>query len=195
MRRLLLTALLAACLLAPAAARADSANKLLIDACRDEKVDGTYTQREFKKALDALPADSDQYTACREVIERARLAALSGRGRPKGNGGGSTGRGSSGGGGSTGGGGASSGTPAGGDPLTTASPKQRQAIEQAATAPKPVEVGGKLVTPVASGLGGLSGADSSLPAPLVALVALLAAGTLGAGGWWLWSRVLARRLG
>src|SRR4051794_31613965 len=77
MRRLL-TATLLLLLLLPAghALAADNPSDLLVDACRDEKVDGTYSQRTYKRALDQLPADSDQYTACRDVIERARLAAL-----------------------------------------------------------------------------------------------------------------------
>src|SRR4051812_49189611 len=80
MRRLL-TATFLLLLLLPAAhaLAADNASDLLVDACRDEKVDGTYSQRTYKRALDELPADSDQYTACRDVIERARLAALRSR--------------------------------------------------------------------------------------------------------------------
>jgi hypothetical protein len=80
MRRLL-TATFLLLLLLPAAHAfaADNASDLLVDACRDEKVDGTYSQRTYKRALDELPADSDQYTACRDVIERARLAALRSR--------------------------------------------------------------------------------------------------------------------
>jgi hypothetical protein len=195
MRRLL-TALLVLGLLAPVAARADSgASKLLIDACRDEKVDGHYTQAQYKKALEELPADSDQYTACREVIDRARLAALSGGAKKKGGGGGgSTGGGSTGssGGGSTG---ASAGSGGRADPLATASPKERKAIEQAGKSAKPVKVGGKLVEPGALGLGGLAGSDNSMPASLIALIALLGAAALGGGGWWLWSRVLSGRFG
>src|SRR4051794_9318376 len=94
MRRLL-TATLLLVLLLPAAhaLAADNPSDLLIDACRDEKVDGTYSQRTYKRALSELPADSDQYTACRDVINRARLAALDNRGK---SGGGSSGSGSSG---------------------------------------------------------------------------------------------------
>jgi hypothetical protein len=107
MRRLLTATLLLLLLLPAAHAIAgDNASDLLVDACRDEKVDGTYSQRTYKRALDELPADSDQYTACRDVIERARLAALrrsnsnSSPGTqsptPSGGGGGSTGGGSTG---------------------------------------------------------------------------------------------------
>src|SRR3954468_1527750 len=98
MRRLLIaTSLLLLLLPAAAAIAGDNAQDLLVDACRDEKVDGTYSQRTYKKALSQLPADSDQYTACRDVINRARLAALNNR-RQSG-GGGQTGGGGTGGGG------------------------------------------------------------------------------------------------
>src|SRR4051794_25154005 len=78
MRRLLTTLVILGCLAAPAAAQADgSITKLLRDACNDEHVDGHYTQAQYKKALDELATDSDEYTGCRDVLERARLAALS----------------------------------------------------------------------------------------------------------------------
>jgi hypothetical protein len=55
-----------------------------------------------------------------------------------------------------------------------------------------VDVGGQLVQPSAVDL---AAAGRDMPTPLVVLVALLAASALGVGGWWLWSRVLARRFG
>jgi hypothetical protein len=211
MRRLL-TALTILCLAAPAAAGADSGvNKLLRDACRDEHIDGTYTQAQYKQALEQLPADSDEYTGCREVLQRGRLAAL-GVGKRRsggsaGTGGGGT-TGSSGGSGPTGSSGSSgssgphrgsgssgSSSATKGDPLATATPKQRQAVAQAGKTAKAVDVGGQLVQPSAVGLGDLSAAGRDVPTPLIVLVALLAASALGVGGWWLWSRVLARRFG
>jgi hypothetical protein len=199
MRRLL-TALTILCLAVPAGASADAGvNKLLRDACRDEHIDGTYTQAQYKKALDQLPTDSDEYTGCREVLQRGRLAALA-AGKHRGSSGGATGGG--GGGGSTGssGGSGSSGstTPShasNADPLTSATPEQRKALAQVGNSAKPVDVGGELVQPGALGLGELSGASRGVPTPLIALICLLAASALGAGGWWLRSRVLARRLG
>jgi hypothetical protein len=211
MRRLL-TALTILCLAAPAAAGADSGvNRLLRDACRDEHIDGTYTQAQYKQALDQLPADSDEYTGCREVLQRGRLAAL-GAGKRRSGGSASTGgggsTGSSGGSGPTGSSGSSgsSGSHRGsgssgsssapkGDPLASATPKQRQALAQAGETAKAVDVGGQLVQPSAVGLGDLSAAGREVPTPLIVLVALLAASALGVGGWWLWSRVLARRFG
>src|SRR5919202_700716 len=107
MRRLL-TALAIACLAAPAVAHADSGvDKLLADACNDEHIDGHYTQAQYKKALEQLPTDADEYTACRDVLQRGRLAALGSGKKSNGGGGGSTGtpRGGGGGGGTPRGGG------------------------------------------------------------------------------------------
>ena len=206
MRRLLLVTLLLL-LVVPAAGAyaADNAEDLLVDACRDEKVDGTYSQRTYRRALDQLPADSDQYTACREVIDRARLAALTNRG-----GGGSArssqrdtsagapSTGSTGGGGSVPSPGTSttSGTgaqPSSGRRQQRTRSRQRHRETQAPTAttttapPEPV----KLLP--AGPVGDVSAVRSELPTSVVVLVvalgilALLAASMMG------WSRVVARR--
>jgi hypothetical protein len=204
MRRLL-TALIILCLAAPATAGAEGGvTKLLRDACGDEHIDGTYTQAEYKKALDALAADSDEYTACREVLQRGRLAALgAGKRRPTTNGGGGS-TGTGGGGGTTGGSGSaghgSTGSPSAApasnaDPLASATPEQRKALAQVGKSTKPVDVGGQLVQPGALGLGQLSSSGRDVPTPLIVIIGLLAAAALGVGGWWLWSRVLARRFG
>jgi hypothetical protein len=198
MRRLPIVILLALTLLAPAAAHADGgAQKLLIDACRDEKVDGTYTQAEYKKALEELPADSDEYTACRQVIQDARLAALSNRkskgGSPSGPSG--AGGGTAGGSGRGGSPGSSAGpAPAGADPLATATPAERKAIAKAGETGAPVQIAGKLVRPGDLGLGALSNSDRGMPPTLIAVLALLALAALAAGGHWLWTGVLARGL-
>jgi hypothetical protein len=202
MRRLL-TALTILCLAAPAAAGGDGGvNKLLRDACSDEHINGTYTQAEYKKALEQLPTDSDEYTGCREVLQRGRLAALGAGKRRNSN---SAGAGSStgGGGGTSGGSGAAgrgssgspSAAPSSADPLASATPEQRKALAQVGKSTKPVDVGGQLVQPGALGLGEMSSAGRDVPTPMIALICLLAATALGVGGWWLWSRVLARRFG
>jgi hypothetical protein len=201
MRRLL-TAIALACLIAPAAAHADSGvDRLLADACKDEHIDGHYTQAQYKKALDQLPTDADEYTACRDVLQRGRLAALGSGKKGSGGGGGTTGTGTgAGGGGSTSGGGGStgsSGSPAAPnpDPVASATPAQKKAIAQAGQSAKPVNVGGKLVQPGELGVGAISGSGHSVPTPLAALMVLLAAGALSGGGWFLWRRVLSRRFG
>jgi hypothetical protein len=207
MRRLLLATLLLL-LLVPAAGAyaADNAEDLLVDACRDEKVDGTYSQRTYRRALDQLPADSDQYTACREVIDRARLAALTNRGgggserssQPASNAGAPS-TGSTGGGGSvpdSGASAANSGTAAqpssGRRPQRTRTrEKRRETQAPTATTTAPAAEPVKLLP--AGPVGNVSAVRSELPASVVVLVvalcilALLAAFMIG------WSRVVARR--
>ena len=192
MLRTLTTLALLACLLTPTLARADGGSKLLIDACRDEKVDGKYSQKDYSKALSELSTDADQYSACRSVIERARLAALGGGGK----GGSGTGGGGVAGGGTGGGGDTGTAAAPTGDPLATATPEQRKALATAGQAGgKPVDLGGKLVTPGALGLGHLSGDGHSVPVPLIVLLSALGLSALGGGGRLLWSRVLSRRFG
>jgi hypothetical protein len=211
MRRLLLATLLLLLLMPAAGAVAgDRPQDLLIDACRDEKVDGTYSQRTYRRALDQLPADSDQYTACRDVINRARIAALNNRNQSGGGGGGGTTGSGGGGGGTTGSGGggnspSSSSTSSGGGgggstgsrsassdsakPATPAEQKQVQRATQSGAAP--VRIGGELVQPGA--VGRLSNGSRDLPTPMIALLAALAALIAAAAGVAGWNRVLARR--
>jgi hypothetical protein len=206
MRRLLTATLLLLLLLPAAHAFAgDNPSDLLVDACRDEKVDGTYSQKTYRRALDQLPADSDQYTACRDVINRARLAALDSRHGNSSGGGGSTQGGSPGGGGarggSTGGGGSSGGSTrssgSGGGSTDAApappTPAEQQAVQKAiTTGSSPVNVGGQLVRPGA--VGSLASDDRRIPSSVLDMLivlgicALVGAGVLG------WHRVLARRI-
>ena len=204
MRRLLTATLLLLLLLPAARAVAgDNPSDLLVDACRDEKVDGTYSQKTYRRALDQLPADSDQYTACRDVINRARLAALNSRRSSSGNGGGGGQTGSSGGG--SGGGGNSSGAGSGGSSRSGGSgggstnaapapptPAEQQAVAKAiTTGANPVNVGGQLVQPGA--VGALASDDRRIPTSLLALLVALAVCALAATGAVGWHRVLARR--
>ena len=200
MRRLLIATLLVLMALPAAALAADSPSDLLIDACRDEHVDGTYSQNTYRRALDQLPADSDEYTACREVIERARLAALKNR-ASSGNSGNSAPAPpapSSG----SGGGNSSSGSVA---PSTTApapsapSSNRRKARRKARQSEKPQTTtttqapATQPLLPVGP-VGNVTAPATKLPTPVVvllaalALVALLAVATIG------WNRVVARRL-
>ena len=206
MRRLSLLATLLLLLLVPAgtAVARDRPQDLLIDACRDEKVNGTYSQRTYRRALDQLPADSDQYTGCRDVIDRARLAALAERRNSNSNndGGGSNGSSGSGGGGggNSSGSGSSGGSGGGGEsrdessqPAGPTAAEQRAAQNAARAGAEPVRIGGQLLEPGAV----RQVADSSreLPTPLIVLLAVLAVCALAAAGAATWSRVNARRLG
>ena len=201
MRRLLTATLLLLLLLPAARAVAgDNPSDLLVDACRDEKVDGTYSQKTYRRALDQLPADSDQYTACRDVINRARLAALNSRRSSSGSGGGggqggSSGGGSGGGGNSGAGGGASRSSGSGGTKDAAPAPPtpaEQQAVRKAiTTGANPVNVGGQLVQPGA--VGALASDDRRIPTSLLALLVALAVCALAATGAVGWHRVLARR--
>ena len=66
-----------AALLAPSAALA-SWEDLLQQACGTKgQVTGTFTQAEYKEALANIPADADQYSNCRSILEAAQLEAAS----------------------------------------------------------------------------------------------------------------------
>jgi hypothetical protein len=210
MRRLLIATFLLLLLLPAGRALAgDNASDLLIDACRDEKVDGTYSQSTYRQALKQLPADSDQYTACRDVINRARLAALDRQSSNSGSGSSSTGSG--GGSGSSGGGGGGGGTTASGGGATgttklpscngckgsgtlldTATPDERKGVKDAErNGSRPVRIGGRLLTPGA--VGSLSSDSRTLPTSLIVLLAALGACLLALAGVTGWNRVRARR--
>ena len=196
MLRTLTTLALLAGLLLPTLARADGGSRLLIDACQDEKVDGKYSQKDYSQALSELSTDADQYSACRAVIERARLAALAGGGKGGSGSGGGGGGGAAAGATGGGGGGAGAAPIAGTDPLATATPAQRKALAAASHAGgKAVDLGGKLVTPGALGVGHLSGDGHKVPVPLIVLLSALGLFALGGGGRLLWSRVLTHRFG
>ena len=184
----------------PAPRRRD---KLLRDACGDEHIDGTYTQAEYKKALDAA-ADR-----LRRVHGLPRGAPARAPGRPRrrqapsaNNGGGGVRHG---GGGGTGGGSARAGHGSSGSasarrrapPTRWPAPRPSSARRspRSASRTKPVDVGGQLVQPGRPRPRRAVGVGRDVPTPLIALICLLAAAALGAGGWWLWSRVLARRFG
>src|SRR3954470_12555946 len=131
MRRLL--PLLIAVFLLPTAAAFASGGKVIRDCTDDGRLQGHYSQKDLRDALSSLPSDIDEYTDCRDVIRRAAFGGAGGSG-----GGGKGGSGGAGGGGGGGGefGGfgdpGSGGTGPGGgraDPVASASPAERRALE------------------------------------------------------------------
>ena len=155
-----LAALLAAVAACAAFAAPASANyeDLLLDACgRDGKVNGTYSQEDYRKALANIPADADQYSDCRAILRAAQLAAASGE---------------------------ETLTPsAAGEILASATPEEQAAIEEAVQSSdgSPVQVGDSVVSPASYGAGRQVAAGiSELPTPLKAALGLLAAGALAA---------------
>jgi hypothetical protein len=74
--RFVALAVLCGALLAPAGAQAAS-DPVLKD-CADGRIDGHYSQSQYKKALRNIPTDVDEYTDCRDLIRRAQLRDASG---------------------------------------------------------------------------------------------------------------------
>jgi hypothetical protein len=182
----------ALCVLLPTAAMA-SGRDVIRDCTDDEKFTKTYTQKEYRQALDQLSSDTDEYTNCRSVIRRAQLAAAADKGSGRRSGDGGSGSGGAGGGGAGTGGGATQG--AGGtqaqpgqpappqpDPGPTAA--ERRALDAARTSN---------IDP--SKLGTVPGVeqDSDLPTAVVALLVALGLAALGLGAARLRSLVLERR--
>lgn len=179
MRRVVLPTILA-CLLLPAAAFG-SGHSVIKDCTDNGTIDSYHSQADYKSALSNIPSDIDQYTNCRDVINAARRRDANKP--PPGSGGG--GGGSGGGTGSSGGGfpGATS-TPLGAGalgakPMTAA---QNNALNSAAATAAPVLIGGKPITPGATGLAS-SAFRHAIPGPLLAvLIALAAAALLSLAG-------------
>lgn len=179
-RAILITSVLAGGLAVPGVALANG-DAVIADCAPDEQLSRTYTQAEYKDALAHIPADVDQYTSCRDVIRRAQLKAA-GVG-----GGGSVGGG--GGGGSAGGGGGGAGAPGGptgasslnavDTAIAAATPAERTALTKAMSGSGPVTVGGRDLSPAGLQRGDLS-SSTSIPAPLIAVLILLALGTIAA---------------
>jgi len=200
MKRPLLAILTVLLALAPAS---PASAARLSDDCQDGKIDGTYTQAQFQRALRNLATDVDEYSDCRAVIRRAQLAAA---GRRSGGGGGDSDSGGAPGAGSpttTGGGGAGGATSGSGvtgdpndtvrdDPLADTTARERHALQEAtAGGGTPVAMSGGPVRPGVR----RDGATHDLPGPLLALLVLLAVALAGGGATVIRSRVLARRAG
>src|SRR3954447_16618370 len=123
MRRLLFTLTLTLVLLIPAAAYA-SGSAVIRDCTDDGRLQGHYSQRDLRDALNSIPSDVDEYTDCRDIIRRAAFSAGAGGGGGGGNSSNSGGGAPGGEFGGFGGGGAAPGS----TPLT---PDQQKAIDAA----------------------------------------------------------------
>jgi hypothetical protein len=167
-------------LAAPGLAHA-SASAIFED-CADGSLDKNYSQQDYAKALANLPADLDEYSDCRSQIQRKQLGG-SGSSHSGGGGGGTTGGGTTGGGTTGGNGDTGTAAPAAGNPLDSATPAERASFHKAVqTGDAPVELDGRPITPGALG-GAKSNGVGDLPTPLLAILALLAIGGLGAAGF------------
>jgi hypothetical protein len=184
--RLRIATALALLLALAAPGLAHASTKALFTDCADGSLDGHYSQKDYAQALANLPADLDEYSDCRSQIQRAQLGGH----KSSNSGGGGTTSGAGGGistgpGGPTGGGTADTGAPAPStvNPLDSATPAERASFKKAITAgDAPVEVDGRPIDPDALGGAKTSGV-ADLPAPLLAILALLTIGGLSAAGF------------
>jgi hypothetical protein len=145
----------------PSAAFA-SANDVLRDCIRDGKLDRTYSNEELRKAKDNLPADSDEYSDCSDVI----ASAIKG-GSDRGSGAGSPGVGGT--------------DPAGEAAARTEDQGDLAAIANGKSDAPTVDVGGASLEPDSSGFFNLAGAANEVPLPLLFALILLGLFALASG--------------
>jgi hypothetical protein len=151
--------------IAPAAG-ADVGQTIINKCIHGQSLSG-YTQHDYSRALQELPTEVEEYSDCGNLIRRAQLAAAGGRG------------------GSGAGGGAATAIP-----LTAA---ERTALTRVPkTGAAPVRVGGQVIRPGVIHAN-ISSALSSLPTPLLAILALMLAYALLQAGSAIRNRVRTHR--
>jgi hypothetical protein len=176
---MLRTALALACLLlglvAVPAANAATPTQILRDCADDGVLQGSYSPADLRRARQNIPADTDEYTDCRDVLARAATAGVAASG---------------GGGGGLFGGGAGGGSP----PLENANTPEGRAIVGEAAAkgePDPLQLDGRPVIPGTAGLAA-GAARNDLPTMLIIVLALLGAAAVAAAAPYVRRRVLTR---
>jgi hypothetical protein len=149
----LAAAALAALALAAVAPQARaSAMDVIRDCSEDGSLDGKYSQDELSGALDQLPSDIDEYTDCRSVIRAAQLAGAGGKS----------------------GGGRAKGAINKVDAAAAPSSREQRRLADAGRR-GPVDIGGRVVEPGASGAPlATAGLGTDLPTMVLLVLALLA---------------------
>jgi hypothetical protein len=135
-------------------ASADTGAKIIERCTHGQSLSG-FSQKDYRRALAELPTEVEEYSDCGSLIRRAQLAAAGG----------------------TGGGGGGPSTPA--IPLTP--PEQRAVARASKSGGGRLSVGSQLVTPGVVHAS-VSSALSSLPDPLLAMLAFLLACAAALGG-------------
>jgi hypothetical protein len=157
----MVAALLATLALSAAPARADVGGQIISRCLNNHSLSG-FTQADYSKALKELSATAEEYSSCAQLIRQAQRAAASGHSGSAG----------------TGAGGPSS--PSG---AIAATPAEQQAIKRAEqSGGGPVSLGNGQVIHPGVVHADIASAFSTLPAPLLAVLALMLAGLLGFGG-------------
>ncbi|HEY2202514.1 MAG TPA: hypothetical protein VGH56_11540 [Solirubrobacteraceae bacterium] len=148
-------------------AQADIGEKIILKCTHGESLSG-FSQKDYNKALKELETSSEEYTDCASLIHKAQLAAA----------------------------GAGKGTGAGGGPAVTAAtpatPAERRELSRAPHAGStPLRVGSQIIRPGVVHVD-IASALSSLPNPLLVILAFLLACALALAGGALRNRVRNR---
>jgi len=158
-RRIFITLLTLALAAWPAAPASADVGTKIIERCTHGQSIAGFSQQDYRRALQETTAEVNEYSDCVNLIHKAQLAAA--------------GRGDAGAGGN--GTGSAGGLTANVAPPT---PAEQQALQAAhSSGATPVQVGGQTVAPGVVHAN-IASAASSLPTPLLALLALLLAGAL-----------------
>ncbi len=153
--------------LAPVAT-ADVGEQIILRCTHGESLSG-FSQKDYSRALQELSADAEEYTACSSQIRKAQEAAASGR-----RGGVETGAAQS-------------------SVATAASPTEQKAVAKAiAAGATPLRLGGQVIHPGVVNTG-IASAFSSLPTPLLAMLAFLLACLLAVAAGAVRNRIRGRR--
>jgi len=182
---MLRAALVLGCLLlglvAPAAATAASTTQILRDCADDGVLQGDYSPSELRKARQNIPADTDEYTDCRDILARAASAGVVNSNGGAGGSGGSSG------------GSKSNRKRDNEPPADPHTPEGRQIVGEAGAKPPPgpVTISGRPVIPGTAGLAADS-VRNEIPTSLIIALALLGAGALATFTPFLRRHVLAR---
>jgi hypothetical protein len=164
-------ALLSMLILLAAPAQADIGEKIILKCTHGESLSG-FSQKDYNKALKELETSSEEYTDCASLIHQAQLAAAGAR------------RGSGAGGGGS--------TALGATATTPATPAERRVLNRAPRAgATSLRVGNQIVRPGVVHVD-IASALSSLPNPLLAILAFLLASALTLASGTLRNRVRNR---
>ena len=171
----LAAALLAVLLLALTLATGASASstKKILEACSEGKIPSGYSQQAYNQALKQMPPELSEYSPCPDLIHKAQLAAAAGAHGAGGTGGGSGG--------------------SGGTAIAPPTPAEQHALENVTHhGAAPVRVGGEAIDPGVVHVD-IASALSTLPTPLLALLAFLLVCTLLILGRAVRTRIRAHR--
>jgi hypothetical protein len=147
-----------------AAASADTGAKIIERCTHGQSLSG-FSQKDYRRALQELPTEVEEYSDCASLIRRAQLTAAGGGGQ----------------------------SAAGAAVPTPLSPSERSALARVPkSGAEPVAVGDQLVRPGVVHAD-ISSALSSLPDPLLATLVLLLACAAALGGRAILNGIRARR--